>query len=225
MVNYDIKKDFSINARVKMIRKNAKLTQSQFSNMIGIKQATLSDIERSKIGVSINLINMISKKFNIEVGWLLTGASGINKVNTDISFSVEAEHLSDRNTIATDRNTTFKDISEALNDLIYKKISVMDFFLMSILSKLEDLLNYEKHDDYSESEPVTEYFNKELAFLQQFDINLKEAKPAYFNFSIDDKLKVIREIEQANERMLARARSLLQDLEYKYYIRKASTKG
>lgn len=220
MVNSDNKKNFSINTRVKMIRKNANLTQNEFASRIGIKQATLSDIERNKIGVSINLINIISEQFNIDVGWLLTGYSELNKGISDIELPIEADHLGDCNTIATDRNTSFKNIGEALNDLIYRKIGVMNFFLISILNKLENLLDYEKLSDDLELKPYSEVFEKEIAFLKQFELNPKETKPPYFNFNIDDKLKVLREIEQANERMLARAREMLRDFEYKYYSSK-----
>ena len=68
-----VNRDIFIGDRIKTIRKKAKLTQSEFAKSIGIKQATLSDIERGKIGLSTALTSKISKLYYVSSDWILTG--------------------------------------------------------------------------------------------------------------------------------------------------------
>lgn len=213
----DIKKDYTINERVKFIRKKAHLTQAEFADSIGIKQATMSDIERNKIGVSTNLISAISDKYDVDINWIMTGNNGIKIANSDISFSVEAKDLDDYNEMCPSRQDTYKDIDDELNNLIYTRLAMMDYFIMSILCKLENLLTFDKSDpEYSDSVPFSEAFEKEQMFLSQFN-NPGHVRPTYFDFPTERKLMTLREIDQATERMLSRARIMFQNLEFKYY--------
>lgn len=72
-----------VNDRVKYIRKKNHLTQSDFAQSIGIKQATLSDIERYRIGVSSKLLSRIVQKYSVDAEWLLTGSEGVKLSDTD----------------------------------------------------------------------------------------------------------------------------------------------
>lgn len=62
-----------INQRVKEIRKFLRLTQKEFSSRMEMKQGSLSDIERGRIGVSNRLINMLCSEFNISAQWIHMG--------------------------------------------------------------------------------------------------------------------------------------------------------
>lgn len=213
----DIIKDYTINERVKFIRKKAHLTQSEFAGSIGIKQATMSDIERNKIGVSTNLISTISEKYDVDINWLMTGRDGVKIANSDILFAVEAKDLEDYNEMCPSRKTIYKNIDDELNNLIYTRLAMMDYFIMSILNKLENLLTYDKSNpELSDLIPHSEAFEKELMFLSQFD-NPGHARPIYFDFPTERKLMALREIDQATERMLSRARIMFQNLEFKFY--------
>lgn len=213
-------KNIEINERVKFIRKKARMTQSEFANSIGIKQATMSDIERCKIGVSANLISIISKKYNIDINWIMNGISEQKTANSDIEFTVEAKDLDDYNAMCPNRQNVYKDIDEELNSLIHSRLAMMDYFIMSILCQLESLLTIDKiNPENEDSVPFSESFKKEQMFLAQFDW-AGHIKPIYFDFSTEKKLMTLREIDQATERMLSRARTMLQNLEFKFYSEK-----
>lgn len=54
-----------------MIRISEKITQSEFANVIDIKQATLSQIENGVIAPSLDVIRRIIGNFNISYDWLI----------------------------------------------------------------------------------------------------------------------------------------------------------
>lgn len=62
-----------INTRIKQIRKDAKLTQEQFGERIGITGASCSTIESGKSNPSSQTIKSICREFGIREEWLRTG--------------------------------------------------------------------------------------------------------------------------------------------------------
>jgi transcriptional regulator with XRE-family HTH domain len=71
-----------------MIRKLNKINQIDFSNRIGISQATLSELEQDKYKPSVDTILAIVEGFEANVEWILLGtessaakAFGIKNVN------------------------------------------------------------------------------------------------------------------------------------------------
>ena len=62
-----------MNSRIKEIRKENKLTQIEFANMIGLSQSGVSWIEREGSNVDNSVIKSISKTFHVTEEWLLTG--------------------------------------------------------------------------------------------------------------------------------------------------------
>ncbi|MGM9763535.1 MAG: helix-turn-helix domain-containing protein [Candidatus Cryptobacteroides sp.] len=62
-----------MNDRIKLIRKNSGLTQSEFGEKIGIKQNTIATYEMGKVTPSDVAINNICKEFNVNEKWLRTG--------------------------------------------------------------------------------------------------------------------------------------------------------
>lgn len=59
--------------RLRELRQLLGLTQGAFAEKIGIKQGSLSDIERGKVGLSNANILLICKTFNVSENWLRTG--------------------------------------------------------------------------------------------------------------------------------------------------------
>lgn len=59
--------------RIRIIRKTNRLNQHEFSNLIGISQATLSELEQGKYNPSLETILSIHKVFKTNISWLLTG--------------------------------------------------------------------------------------------------------------------------------------------------------
>lgn len=63
----------TIGKRIKTVRKLYKISQVDFSNRIGISQATLSELEQDKYKPSVDAIQTISKQFGVNVEWILFG--------------------------------------------------------------------------------------------------------------------------------------------------------
>jgi transcriptional regulator with XRE-family HTH domain len=63
-----------IGKRFKQVRKKLSLTQTKLAEVIGCKQATIADYERERISPSAKVLSIISKNYNININWLLTGS-------------------------------------------------------------------------------------------------------------------------------------------------------
>ncbi|WP_165025295.1 XRE family transcriptional regulator [Dysgonomonas sp. ZJ279] len=74
-----------IGLRIKELREVNKLTQTEFSERIGIKQANLSHIENKGEKISVDIISRIISNFNINIEWLFTGKGVMSKTNIDNS--------------------------------------------------------------------------------------------------------------------------------------------
>lgn len=63
----------TINERVKVVRKQLKLTQKDFGQKICIAQTYLSQIEKGDREVTDKIAQLISLQFNVNENWLRTG--------------------------------------------------------------------------------------------------------------------------------------------------------
>lgn len=63
----------TIGKRIKIVRKSKKLNQRVFSNMLGLSQAHISNIECDKDKPSNKVLTSIANEFNINIEWLKTG--------------------------------------------------------------------------------------------------------------------------------------------------------
>ena len=80
-----------IGLRINKIREKFNLTQVEFSEKIGIKQANLSHIENKGEKISVEIINRIISSFNINANWLITGEGEVLKSETSetlVPFSI-----------------------------------------------------------------------------------------------------------------------------------------
>ena len=59
--------------RIREVRKNHQMNQTEFSNRIGVSQGTLSELEQNKYNPSLETISAIIKVFNVSAEWLLFG--------------------------------------------------------------------------------------------------------------------------------------------------------
>ncbi|MFK4305099.1 transcriptional regulator with XRE-family HTH domain [Paenibacillus sp. RC254] len=61
----------TIGEKIKSIRKTNKLNQIQFSQIIGVSQGTLSELEQDKYKPSLETIVALKLNFNVNLEWLL----------------------------------------------------------------------------------------------------------------------------------------------------------
>ncbi|WP_316777750.1 helix-turn-helix transcriptional regulator [Pedobacter antarcticus] len=63
----------SINDRLKALRLKLRLTQCDFAEKLGLKQGTISDIERYRITVTAKTVEKAASTLNVSKDWLYTG--------------------------------------------------------------------------------------------------------------------------------------------------------
>lgn len=62
-----------MNTRIKELRNYLKITQNEFSQKIGLKRSSLSDIERGNAPITERTIIAICSQFNVNEEWLRFG--------------------------------------------------------------------------------------------------------------------------------------------------------
>lgn len=77
----------NLNERIREVRKDAKLNQTEFGERLGVSRSVIANIELdlNKTGVPDNIIKLICLTFNINEDWLRTG-KGEMKVETSESL-------------------------------------------------------------------------------------------------------------------------------------------
>ncbi|NOJ73564.1 helix-turn-helix domain-containing protein [Paenibacillus alvei] len=69
-----------IGYRIKCIRKENNLNQSQFAKNIGISQGNLSEIEMGNSNPSAETLRSIRIQYNVNLNWLLTGLDSVDGI-------------------------------------------------------------------------------------------------------------------------------------------------
>ena len=65
-----------ISARIKKVRKNARLTQTEFTELLGISRSYLSEVEGGKGKPNVNMLVGVAKHFpDVDLKWILLGES------------------------------------------------------------------------------------------------------------------------------------------------------
>jgi transcriptional regulator with XRE-family HTH domain len=87
------------NQRIKIFREALNLSQGEFAEKLGMKQGSISDVERGKANVSRKLINLLQSNFNLNESWLIQGEGSMfdkggqiatnAKTVADINYPIE----------------------------------------------------------------------------------------------------------------------------------------
>lgn len=81
-----------LSERIKIVRKNLKMTQSAFGEVIGISRDTVANIENGRIDIKDVFIKSICREFNVDYGWLTTGV-GKMFVDSDEDFLARVDAI------------------------------------------------------------------------------------------------------------------------------------
>lgn len=73
--------------RIREIRKRNQMNQTEFSQLIGVSQGTLSELEQNKYNPSLETILAIISVFRIDATWFLFG----NEANEDGIIEISGE--------------------------------------------------------------------------------------------------------------------------------------
>ncbi|MBD5346183.1 MAG: helix-turn-helix transcriptional regulator [Bacteroides sp.] len=203
MANFDI----NINYRIRLFRKNHKLTQKQFAESLGITQSTLSDIERGKIGVSTNITSRLINKYNIDATWLMTGCQGVNIDKDDIGkphYMLDTSVVSGRSF----SNFDYSDQKFQLDKLIALNANLISVYSIDIMFKVGILAFGDEQMD-----EILEAIRPDEEFIKQFFPY--DSKVSYVDLDIDGKIKVLSDLYNVNFKILSKILSMVQIIESK----------
>lgn len=82
--------------RIRKIRKDAKLTQSEFGKRIGMAAGTVTNLETGANKPSAGRLYLIAEKFNVNPDWLINGRGEQYRsqmVDDDVRGQIEREHI------------------------------------------------------------------------------------------------------------------------------------
>lgn len=63
--------------RIELLRKNAKLSQSEFASLVGITQSALIKIENGETLVDFALLKRIATAMRCDISWLMYGTETV----------------------------------------------------------------------------------------------------------------------------------------------------
>lgn len=83
----------NIAERIKQVRKDAKLSQSDFGEKLGVSRSVINNIEldRNKNGIQENIIKLICCVFNVNEDWLKKGKGSKYSLNIKTTLDTLAE--------------------------------------------------------------------------------------------------------------------------------------
>lgn len=85
--------DSSFGARLRKLRKNKGLSQTDFAKKIGYRRSgSISNIENNKTPPDIHVLIKIAKILDIDLHWLITGNRGLKNA---LSTLIDKEYLND----------------------------------------------------------------------------------------------------------------------------------
>ena len=87
----------SINERVRLVREAAGLSQSVFSERLGIGPSAVSKLESGDNNPSAQTIRLICREFNVDYAWLTDGV-GEMFISADDEVQAALERSHDRRT-------------------------------------------------------------------------------------------------------------------------------
>ena len=80
----------NINQRIKQIRTELNISQSDFSKLIFISKSSLGEIETGVRKVNDRILHLISMQFNVNKEWIKTGKGGMFEIEKP---DIRIEHL------------------------------------------------------------------------------------------------------------------------------------
>lgn len=112
--------------KIKILRKNNKLTQKELSSKIGIAQSTLGMIEKNRTAPGRNTLIKIADFFNVTIDYLLSDGEEIENVNEvkkerDYSLTIKEQENIDAEAkkIIEDLTVSFSKNRDSLNEEDY----------------------------------------------------------------------------------------------------------
>lgn len=143
----------SIGDRIKEVRNSLGMTQSDFGERIGLKQAGIGQMENGSRNVTERTIILICSTFNINEDWLRTG---------------EGEMISDSDTFSLNEYAKQKGLSELEFDILQGYMQLDKDIRQNLMSSLKALFGkIEQPKDSKTDAPSTETDEPSLEELEE----------------------------------------------------------
>lgn len=114
----------SIQNRLKALRKELELNQTEFATRLSLKQATVSAMERGETAITDRTIRAICSEFNVSENWLRTGEGEM------------FEQLSRNQEIAREVNQVLRDEPESFRSRLIAALCRLDESDWEVLEKI-----------------------------------------------------------------------------------------
>ncbi len=75
-----------MNERIKRLRKEQKLSQVKFADLLGITQSVVSLMESGHSNVSVEVLRKLSEQFGVSIDWLVYGKENYVRLSRDNAF-------------------------------------------------------------------------------------------------------------------------------------------
>lgn len=129
----------TIGGRIRILRKELSLTQAEFGDKIGLKQAVIGQMENNTRNITDRTILLICEKYSVSKQWL---CNGIGEMFVETDKTVISSLVSEYNLDALDQ----KIVECYLNlDTLQRKV-IKDY----LRSLVDAVLSDENYDDYRE---------------------------------------------------------------------------
>ena len=166
----------TIGGRIRILRKELSLTQSEFGDKIGLKQAVIGQMENNTRNITDRTILLICEKYSVSNQWL---CDGIGEMFVETDKSVISTLAAEYDLDALDQ----KIVECYLNlDTLQRKV-IKDY----LRSLVDAVLSDENYDDYRE-EYVKENAGA-VAARGGHSEQIGELKDLYDNGDIDSEKK------------------------------------
>jgi|SRR3972149_3298787 len=130
----------TVNQKLKLIRKDLKISQVEFGEKLGIDKSSMSKIESGKLNIGIEGLNKLQHVFDVDLNWLIAGKgkmylkegnySKVYANEPQVSYLTEEEKLA-------------KELSQLKDEMIKekeKRIGILENRLKDVERKLDELL-------------------------------------------------------------------------------------
>lgn len=122
--------------RIKTVRKDVGMSQNEFAEHLGVTRSVISNIELNRLAKpeqKTSLIKLISREFNVNEDWLLTGEGEMYII------SEQDEKLADALAeISLSENEKLKEIVQKLTKLDEKTIDTINDLIDLLLDRLSN---------------------------------------------------------------------------------------
>lgn len=173
----------SINQRIKSVRIKQGLSQSVFAEKLGIKQASLSDIERGKTEANYNILSELSSQFGVNLNWLVTGLGSYSVEVSELQNLARSMRIDEVN-LVNEINANRKRITDYYNRVldIYELFRiVLDDKDANYGASEQNLKNLVLKEDYVIYNGIEYYETLDYDGKMQYNEELKKA----INFLLD----------------------------------------